>query len=123
MKAVAYRINEIWSMDVAYMDKVAKHNNGIIFILVAVDVSSRYIRFQPLITMYASDCIEAFKTMIKTKQRKKVWTDKDTEFKNQFITFCENKKLHLNTTENKTKSAFAERNIRSLILKNCLQIF
>ena len=25
LKAVAYRINEIWSVDVAYMDKVAKH--------------------------------------------------------------------------------------------------
>ena len=28
LKAVAYRINEIWSVDVAYMDKVAQHNNG-----------------------------------------------------------------------------------------------
>ena len=47
LKAVAYRINEIWSVDVAYMDKVAKHNNGVKFLLVAVD-TSRYLRVQPM---------------------------------------------------------------------------
>ena len=29
LKAVAYRINEIWSVNVAYMDKNAQHNNGV----------------------------------------------------------------------------------------------
>ena len=29
LKAVAYRINQIWSVGVAYMDKVAQHNNGV----------------------------------------------------------------------------------------------
>ena len=48
------------------------------------------------------------------KQPEKVWTDKGTEFKSEFKTFCENEKIHLYTTENATKSAFAERNIRSL---------
>ena len=114
LKVVAYRINEIWSMDVAYMDKIAKHNNGVKYLLIAVDVLSRYLRDQPLRTMYSKDCVDAFKQMIKTKQPEKVWTDKGTEFKGEFKTFCENKKIHLYTTENETKSAFAERNIRSL---------
>ena len=35
-------------MDVAYMDKLAKHNNGVKYLLVAVDVLSRYLRVQPL---------------------------------------------------------------------------
>ena len=114
LKVVAHRINEIWSIGVAYMDKIAKHNNGVKYLLVAVDVLSRYLRVQPLKTMYAKDCVEAFKKMIKTKQPEKVWTDNGTEFKGEFKTFCENKKIHLYTTENETKSAFAERNIRSL---------
>ena len=42
LKAVAYRINEIWSVDVAYMDKVAQHNNGVKYLLVAVDVTYVY---------------------------------------------------------------------------------
>ena len=114
LKVVAYRINEIWSMDVAYMDKIAKHNNGVKYLLIAVDVLSRYLRVQPLRTMYSKDCVEAFKQMIKTKQPEKEWTDKGTEFKGEFKKFCENKKIHLYTTENETKSAFGERNIRSL---------
>ena len=61
LMVVAYRINEIWSMDVAYLDKIAKHNNGVKYLLVAVDVLSRYLRVQPLKTMLANDCVEAFK--------------------------------------------------------------
>ena len=43
LKAVAYRINEIWSVDVAYMDKVAQHNNDVKYLLVAGGVLSRYL--------------------------------------------------------------------------------
>ena len=114
LKVVAYRINEILSMNVAYMDKMAKHNNGFKYLIVAVDVLSRYLRVQLLITMYSKDCVEAFKQMINTKQPEKVWTDKGTEIKGEFKTFCENIKIHLYTTENETKSAFAEKNIQSI---------
>ena len=48
LKAVAYRINEIWSVDVAYVDKIAQHNNGVKYLLVAVYVLSRYLRVQPM---------------------------------------------------------------------------
>ena len=37
LKAVAYRIKEIWSPNVACMDKVAQQNNGVKYLLVAVD--------------------------------------------------------------------------------------
>ena len=52
--------------------------------------------------------------MIKKKQPEKVWTDKGPEFKGDFKNFCGKKGIHLYTTESETKSAFAERNIRSL---------
>ena len=29
LKVIAYEINEIWSIDVAYVDKLAKYNNGV----------------------------------------------------------------------------------------------
>ena len=61
LKAVAYRINEIWSVDVAYMDKVAQHNNGVKYLLAAVDILSRYSRVQTIKTLYARDAFEAFK--------------------------------------------------------------
>ena len=114
LKAVAYRINEIWSVDVAYMDKLAQQNNGVKYSLVGVDVLSRYLRVQPMKALYAKDAVEAFKKMIKQKKPERVWTDKGSEFSGEFKKFCEKKEIHLYTTENATKSAFAERNIRSL---------
>ena len=41
LKVIAYDINEIWSIDLAYVDKLTKYNNGVEYILVAVDVLSR----------------------------------------------------------------------------------
>ena len=48
LKVVAYDINEIWSIDVAYVDKIAKFNNGVKYLLVAVDVLPRYLRVVPM---------------------------------------------------------------------------
>ena len=96
------------------MDKVAQHNNGVKFLLVAVDVLSHYLRVQPMKALYAKDAVETFQKMIKKKQPEKVWSDKGSEFKAEFKKFCEKKGIDLYTTENETKSAFAERNIQSL---------
>ena len=38
LKVIAFDINEIWSIDVAYVDKLAKFNHGVKYLLVAVDV-------------------------------------------------------------------------------------
>ena len=50
LKVIAYDIDEIWSIDVAYVDKLAKYNNGVKYLLVAVDVLSRYLRVLPMRT-------------------------------------------------------------------------
>ena len=114
LKVIAYRINEIWSLDLAYVDKLAKYNNGIKFLLVAVDVLSRYLRVEPLKTKEARECSIAFSKMIKNRKPEKVWTDKGTEFKGAFADLCKRRAIHLYTTHSETKSALAERNIRSL---------
>ena len=96
------------------MDKVAQHNNGVKYLLVAVDVLSRYLPVQQMKALHAKDAVKAFKKMIKKKQPQKVWTDKGSQFKGDFKKFCDMKGIQLYTTESETKSAFAERNIRSL---------
>ena len=107
-------INEIWSLDLAYVDKLAKYNRGVRYLLVAVDCLSRYLRVEPLKTKYAKETTEAFKKMIKTKQPKKVWVDKGTEFKGEFEKLCTKREIIKYDTHSEKKSAFAERNIRSL---------
>lgn len=114
LKVIAYRINEIWSMDVAYVDKLAKYNKNYKYLLVAVDVLSRYLRVVPLKNKSAEEAARAFKQMIRVKKPEKVWTDKGTEFKGAFKQLCEKHQIHTYSTQSETKSAFAERNIRSL---------
>ena len=54
LKVIAYEINEIWSIDVAYVDKLAKYN-GVKYLLVAVDVLSRFLRVVPMRSKSAPD--------------------------------------------------------------------
>ena len=114
LKVIVYDVDEIWSLDLAFVDKLAQYNHDVKYLLVAVDCMSRYLRVQPLKSKYATTTAEAFKLMITTKQPEKVWVDKGTEFKGSFEALCKKKGINTYSTESEKKSAFAERNIRSL---------
>ena len=89
LKVIAYEINKIWSIDVAYVDKLAKYNNGVKYLLVAVDVLSRFLRVVPMRSKSAPDAAKAFEKMIEKVQPQKVWSDKGTEFKGAFKNLCD----------------------------------
>ena len=91
-QAVAYRINEIWFVDVAYMDKVAKHN-GVKYLLVAVDVLSRYLRVQPMKALYVKDAVEAFKKMIRRNNQRKYGQKREKKSKEISKNFAERKEF------------------------------
>ena len=123
LKVIVNYLNEIWSVDLAFVDKLAKYNSGVKYLLVAVDCLSRYLRVEPLKTKYATETAEAFKKMIKHKQPKKVLVDDGTEFLGAFKALCNKRRIRLNSTFSEKKSAFAERNLRSLknIIYRCLE--
>ena len=114
LKIIAYDINEIWSLDLAYVNKLAKENNDVKYLLVAVDCLSRYLRAEPLKSKYATTTADAFKKTIKSKRPKKVWIDAGTEFKGSFSALCQKNEIEVYRTFSEKKSAFTERNIRSL---------
>ena len=68
LKVIVNDLNEIWSVNLAFVDKLAKYNRGLKYLLVAVDCLSRYLRVEPLKTKYNIETAEAFKKMIKHKQ-------------------------------------------------------
>ena len=82
--------------------------------LVAVNCLSCYLRVEPRKTKFAKKTTEAFKKIIKTKQPKKVLVDKGTEIKGEFEKLCNKRGIIKYNTHSEKKSAFAERNIRSL---------
>ena len=118
IKVIVNDVNEIWSLHLAHVDKLAKYNRDVKYLLVAIDCLSRYLLVEPLKTKYATKTAKAFQNMIKHKQPQKFWVDDGTEFLGAFKTLCNKRGIHLYSTFSKKKSAFAERNIRSL--KNIL---
>ena len=114
LKVIAYDKNKIWSLDLAHVDKLAKENKDVKYLLVAVDCLSRYLRVEPLKSKYATTTADAFRKMIRNMRPKKVWVDAGTEFKGSFSTLCQKNEIEVYKTFSEKKSAFAERNIRSL---------
>ena len=60
LKVIVKDINEIWSLDLAYVDNLAKYNGDVKYLLVAVDCLSRYLRVEPRKTKNATEAANAF---------------------------------------------------------------
>ena len=102
--------NEVWFMDLAFVDKLASQNNGVKYFLVAVGFFLRFVRVQKMKTKYAKDIFQAFRKMI---SRKPI-LDKGTKYGGTFKKFCREKNIKAYSTMSQTKSAFEERAIQSL---------
>ena len=67
MKAFAIFRNEIWCMDLAYVDKLAKDNNGVKYLLVRQDLFDRTVDAKGMKTKDSKKILRAFLTMITKK--------------------------------------------------------
>ena len=124
MRAFARFRNEIWCTDLAYVDKLAKENNAVKYLLVCQDLFDRTVNAKGMKTKGSQETVKAFSSMITKKNRpKKIWVDKGTEFAGVFKKFCAAEGIQVYSTMRKTKAAFAERTIRSLknILYRCME--
>ena len=89
LKVQSYRLNEIWSTDLADMQSLSTGNRNTRYLLVPVDILSRFHRVQPMKDKYASTTRSAF-AMVTTKIKPEtVWTDDGREFLGSFKNFCE----------------------------------
>ena len=119
MRAFARFRIEIWCMDLAYVDKLAKENNGVKYLLVRQDLFGRTVNAKGMKTKDSQETVKAFSSLItKMNRPKKIWVDKGTEFAGAFKKFCAAEGIQVYSTMSETKAAFAERTIRSL--KNIL---
>ena len=119
MRAFTRFKNEVWCMDLAYVDKLAKDNNGVKHLLVHQDLFDRTVRAKGMRTKDSKETVKTFSKMITKKNRpKKIWVDQGTEFSGEFKKFCSPKGIKIYSAMSDTKAAFAERTIRSL--KNIL---
>ena len=102
-------------MDLAYVDKLAKENNGVKYLLVRQDLFDRPVNAKGMKTKDSQETVKAFSSMITKRNRpKKIWVDKGTDFAGEFKKFCAAEGIQVYSTLSETKAAFAERTIRSL---------
>ena len=67
-------------MDLAYVDKLTKDNNGVKYLVVRQDVFDGTLDAKGAKTKDSKETVRAFLTMITKKPSQKNWDDKGTEF-------------------------------------------
>ena len=115
-RVIVQRIDYQWEADLADVQNLSKDNEGIKFLLVIVDVFSRFLWVRPLQDKKAKTVIEGFKDVLKGDRRPKaVRTDKGSEFYNRYFKqFLEERRIKLFYALNETKAHFAGRYIQTL---------
>ena len=89
MRAFTRFKSEIWCMDLGYIDKLAKENNGVKYSLVRQDLFDRTVNAKGMKTKDSQETVKAFLPMITKRNRpKKIWVNKGTKFAGAFKKFC-----------------------------------
>ena len=71
MKAFGRFKNEIWCMYLAYVDKLAKNNNGVKYLLVRQDLFDRTVDAKGMKSKDSKETVRAFLTIITKKSTQK----------------------------------------------------
>lgn len=110
-------IDSTWCVDLVDMQEWAKFNNDFKYILMVVDVFSRYAWARPLKSKSARDVFNAFMDIIDTSGRKpdKVWSDEGKEFVNKTMqSYLKKNNMILYSTHGEHKASFVERLNRTI---------
>ena len=105
-------IDKIWAADLADMTAFKDYNDGYTFLLLVIDIFSKYGWIVPLKNKKGETIVKALKDIFKESGRRpaKLWTDKGREFFNEDVKDL----VELYATENEEKSSIAERWIRTM---------
>ena len=106
-------INDIWCMDLAQVGKLSSWNSNTKFLMVAVDVFSRFVRVQPMRNMNAETTRADFIRMCSDQGNnlifpEKLWVDTGKEFIGGFRDFCQDVGIHIYHNFGETKACFAD---------------
>ena len=103
-------IDKIWAADLADMTALSKDNEGVNFLLLVIDIFSKYGWIVPLKDKKGETVANALRTIFKERKPGKLWTDKGREFYNKDV----KELVNLYSTENEEKSSIVERWIRTM---------
>ena len=106
-------------MDLADMQSLKQYNDSYRYLLVCIDVFSKYAWIVPIKSKTWPALVEAFKVILSSGRKPhKIMTDQETEFFNKsFQTLLNNEDIQLFNTFNETKASIVERVIRTFKTK------
>ena len=111
-------VNEIWCMDLAQVDKLAHANSGTKYLMIVVDVFSRFVRVGAMRNKNAESNKACFIKLCSIGDQltfpKKLWIDSGKEFLADFRNFCEDADIVVYSIHTEMKALLAERYIRTL---------
>ena len=116
-KVISNGIDKIWAADLVEMQKFSKWNKVIKYLLMIIDVFSKYGWIAPLKDKKTESVSKAFNEIFKKSKRKPamVWTDKGSELiSKHFKEFLKKEKIKLYHTKNEEKSSVVERLNRTM---------
>ena len=110
LRVLVNGIDKIWAAYLADMKAFSKFNKGFNFLLLVIDIFSKYGWIIPLKNKEGKTVASALKTIFKERKPEKMWVDKGKEFYNKDVKAL----IELYSTENEEKSSVVERWIRTM---------
>jgi hypothetical protein len=116
-RVIVEGIDSQWDMDLMDMVDLAKHNDGYKYVLMVIDIFSRFAYCEPIKTKKGGDVVNALERILSgSRKPKTVRTDRGMEFRSKEVNkYLQHMDIHhfyaLNT---ETKANFAEICIKTL---------
>ena len=110
-RVIVNHIDEIWASDLVEMQQFSKWNKGYRYLLMIIDVFSKYGWIIPLKDKRGETITKAFKlTFERGRTPKFLWADKGREYYNKHLKeLLKHYNIKLYSTENEEKSSVVER--------------
>ena len=109
-------IDDQWSADLMDMVKYSSLNNGVKYVLVVVDIFSKYLWLRPLKDKTGTSVVRAFTDIFNEGRRpNKIRSDKGQEFRAKVVkALMKNKNIKQLFAQNENKAAISERAIKTI---------
>ena len=100
-------VDEIWAADLVEMGKFSEWNKGFKYLLMVIDVFSKFGWIEPLKDKKGETVAAAFEKFFKLRQPRLLWTDKGREFYNKNVNQLLSKK-NISSRGDGVTSAFSK---------------
>ena len=109
-RVIAHNVDDIWCSDLVDMQKLSKWNKGYKYLLMVLDIFSKYGWIIPLETKTGLEVSKALESIFKKDKPKMLRVDKGKEYYNKnVLDLLAKNKITIYSTENEEKSSVCER--------------